>query len=481
MTRTMLDSDPSLYVAGHPERPNRDLAVHDVATHTECVRAPFGTAAHLESAIASAYAARRAAREVPAYERRDILRALAARCRADADALAARLVFEAGKPITAARAEVERAVLTFEIAAEEATRCAGRTYPMDLAPYAEGHRAQSQRVPIGACALITPFNFPLNLVAHKIAPAIAAGCPFVLKPAEKTPLSALAIGAMLAETSWPRAAWSIVPCRVDDADPLVRDERLALLSFTGSDHVGWMLKERAPRKRVILELGGNAACVFDDDVDLDDALPRVMAGAYGNSGQSCISVQRVLVPRAREAEIVERCAAAVRDVPYGDVHDTATVVGPLIDDDAAARVMSWIDQARRAGATVHAGGTCDGRVVAPTLLSGVPADEPLACAEAFGPVMIVQPYDDFAHALALANDSRYGLQAGVFTNRVDHLHQAWDELEVGAVVINDVPSFRVDHMPYGGVKESGIGREGPRSAIEDMTEERLLIVRDRPR
>jgi acyl-CoA reductase-like NAD-dependent aldehyde dehydrogenase len=335
-----------------------------------------------------------------------------------------------------------------------------------------------KRVPIGPCSFISPFNFPLNLAAHKVAPALAAGCPFILKPASLTPIGALIIGEVLAETSLPKGAFSILPCRRDGADLFTTDDRLKLLSFTGSPEVGWALKARAGKKPVVLELGGNAACIVDEGSDIDDAVARIVFGAYYQSGQSCISVQRVMVHEKHYDEVREKLSAAVNALVHGDPKNENTFIGPMISEKEATRLHNWVQEAIEAGAVVLAGGERDGAMLQATLLEDVPADTNVNCQEAFGPVAILSSFRDFDAALDEVNNSDFGLQAGIFTRDIYKIQKAWDELDVGGVVIGDVPSWRVDHMPYGGVKDSGLGREGVRYAIEDMTELRLLVIRD---
>jgi acyl-CoA reductase-like NAD-dependent aldehyde dehydrogenase len=349
--------------------------------------------------------------------------------------------------------------------------------PLDITARAEGYAGFFKRVPIGPCSFISPFNFPLNLAAHKIAPAIAVGCPFVLKPASLTPLGAIAIGEVLAETDLPIGAFSILPCRREGADLFTTDDRLRLLSFTGSAEVGWALKARAGNKKVVLELGGNAACVVCADADLDDAVDRLVTGAFYQSGQSCVSVQRILAHRSIYGELRERLVERVESLRCGDPLDPETFIGPMISEQEARRLHGWIESAVAAGATLLCGGERDGAMLQPTLLEDVPVDQPVCAEEAFGPVAVLSAFDDFDAALDQVNDSRYGLQAGVFTRDLYRAHRAWDRLEVGGVIIGDVPSWRVDNMPYGGVKDSGLGREGVRWAIEDMSEVRLMVVR----
>ena len=370
-----------------------------------------------------------------------------------------------------------RLIDTFRVAAEEATRIVGEVLPLDISARAAGYRGQWKRVPIGPVSLISPFNFPLNLAAHKVAPAIAAGCPFVLKPASLTPVGALLIGEVLAETGLPKGAWSILPCPREGAEQLTTDERLKLLSFTGSGEVGWALKAKAGKKKVVLELGGNAACIVDEGADLAAVIPRLSFGAFYQSGQSCISVQRIFAHSSLYAQLRAQLVSAANHQRVGDPRQETTHLGPLISEKEARRVEKWVNDAVAAGAKLLCGGTRDGVMMPATLLEHVPAELPLCSDEVFGPVAILAPFDDFEEALAQVNASRFGLQAGVFTNDLKRAYRAWDALEVGGVVINDVPSWRVDHMPYGGVKESGLGREGVRFTIEDMTEIRLLVLK----
>jgi acyl-CoA reductase-like NAD-dependent aldehyde dehydrogenase len=335
-----------------------------------------------------------------------------------------------------------------------------------------------KRVPVGPCAFITPFNFPLNLAAHKIAPALAAGCPFVLKPASWTPVGALLIGEILAETNLPEGAFAILPCRSQDVAALVTDDRIKLLSFTGSPEVGWALKARAGKKRVLLELGGNAAVVVDEDADLDDAVQRIVFGAFYQSGQSCISVQRILGHASIYEALRDKLVEATRKLVVGDPKDELTFIGPVISEEDARRLEEWVRSAVAHGGRLLCGGNRRGALFEATLLEDVPKTENLCADEAFGPVAVLSRFTDFDAALAAVNDSIYGLQAGVFTRDLYKAMRAWDRLEVGGVLIGEVPSWRVDHMPYGGVKDSGLGREGIRFAMEEMTEIRLLVVRN---
>ena len=468
------------YLAGRPQSPNQALEVLDKYSGKPVATAAYADSDTIDQAIATAWEARPAMSTFPPDARRDVLEHCVRRFTERREELALALCIEAGKPIGDARGEVDRLIDTFRIAAGEATRIEGEVIELQLSERTRGYRGMTRRVPVGVCSFITPFNFPLNLVAHKVAPAIAAGCPFVLKPAAKTPLGALIIGEVLAETDLPAGAFSIVPCSNEDAAALVEDERIALFSFTGGE-VGWELKSRAGRKKVVLELGGNAACIVDADPgrDLSFVVDRLVSGAYYQSGQSCISVQRIIAHASVYDALRERLAAAVAELACGDPRDEGTFIGPMIDEESARRVEGWVDEAVQAGARVIVAPRREGNLLSPGLLEGVPRDALLYRDEVFGPVALMERFEDFDQALALANDSRFGLQAGVFTGSLDHAMRAWDTLEAGGVVVGDIPSFRVDNMPYGGVKGSGLGREGVRSAIADMTEPRLLVIRDR--
>jgi len=465
------------YLANKPMAPNADLEVIDKYTGEVAARVALADAAAIDAGIAAAHAAERPMRELAGYERQAILEHCVRRFTERAEEMAQALCIEAGKPIKDSRGEVSRFIDTFKIASELAVNIPGEVIPLDRSARAKGYFGMSRRVPIGACSFISPFNFPLNLAAHKVAPALACGCPFVLKPASLTPLGALIIGETLAETNLPEGAFSILPCRRDGADLFTVDERLKLLSFTGSPEVGWDLKARAGKKKVILELGGNAAVVVDEGTNLDDAIPRIIFGAFYQSGQSCIGVQRIIVHASLYDEFKTRFIAATKALIAGDPKDEATFVGPVISEKEAQRMDNWIQSAVRAGASLLCGGVRKGNLLEATVLENVPTSEPAYAEEFFGPVAILSKFDDFEQALNDVNNSRFGLQAGIFTRDIYKAHRAWEELEVGGVVIGDVPSWRVDHMPYGGVKDSGLGREGIRYAIEDMTEIRLFILR----
>ncbi len=476
----MLEKTYPLYLGGEPVAPNHDLEVVDKYTGEVATRVSLADADTIDRAIGLAAAAAPAMAELPAYERQRVLAHCARRFEERAEELALALCIEAGKPIRDSRGEVSRLVDTFRVAAEESVRITGEVLPLDISPRAKGYTGMWKRVPIGPCSFISPFNFPLNLAAHKVAPALAVGCPFVLKPASLTPVGALIIGEVLAETGLPRGAFSILPARREGADRFTSDERLKLLSFTGSPAVGWDLKARAGKKKVVLELGGNAAVVVDADADLGDAVERIVFGAFYQSGQSCIGVQRILVHEQVYGDFRERLVAATRALSAGDPKREDTFIGPMISEQEAARLHGWIEEARRAGARVLCGGARQGAMLEATLLEDAPRDTAVVCQEAFGPVAVLSHFRDFDAALAEVNDSVFGLQAGVFTRDLYRAQRAWNRLEVGGVVIGDVPSWRVDHMPYGGVKDSGLGREGIRFAIEDMSEIRLLVVRTPP-
>ena len=469
------------YLANRPEQPNTDLAVTDKYSGEEVTRVAMADEAAIDRAIGRAAEASDAVRAMPAYERQRVLQHCVSRFTENAEELAQALCVEAGKPIKDSRGEVSRLIDTFRIAAEESVRIYGEVLPMEISPRAAGRRGMWKRVPIGPCSFISPFNFPLNLAAHKVAPAIAAGCPFVLKPASLTPIGALMIGEVLAETNLPEGAFSILPCRRDGARLFTEDERLKLLSFTGSPEVGWKLKARAGKKKVVLELGGNAACIVDEGIRgplMDDAVERMIVGAFYQSGQSCIGVQRIYIHREVYKEFKERFVTATKALVTGDPRDEQTFIGPMISEKEASRLHGWIEEAMERGATLLCGGRREGAMLEATVLEGVDPSLPLHCKEAFGPVALLEPFSDFDEALERVNDSTFGLQAGVFTRDLYRAHRAWDRLEVGGVIIGDIPNWRVDHMPYGGVKDSGLGREGIRWAIEDMTEIRLLVIRD---
>ncbi len=466
------------YLANEPHQPNSDLEVTDKFSGKVVTRVALADPDMIDRAIAAAVESAAPLRRMAAYERRAILDHCIRRFREREEELAQTLRIEAGKPIKDSRGEVARLIDTFQIAADESVRPHGEMLELEIGERTRGYRGWTKRVPIGPCSFISPFNFPLNLAAHKIAPALATGCPFILKPSSKTPLGALLIGEILAETDLPPGAFSILPCSRDAAELFTTDERLRLLSFTGSPDIGWKLKSQAGKKKVILELGGNAACIIDEGANLIDAVSRVVTGAFYRSGQSCISVQRILVHESIAPEFEQQLVAATRKLKSGDPADEDTVIGPMIAESEAERLEDWIRQATDGGAEILCGGKRNGALLEATLLKNVAHDQPLFREEAFGPVAIIDTFSDFDEALRVTNDSDFGIHAGVFTPSLDHAMRAWDELEVGGVLINEMPSWRVDNLPYGGVKDSGLGREGIRYAMEDMTEIRALIIRD---
>ena len=478
MANQLLPAYP-YYLANRAVHGGAMLEVRDKFSGEVATNVSLAGRAQVDAAIAAAVAATEPMRRFKPHQRAAVLQHCVVRFAERVDELAFALCVEAGKPIKDARGEVARLIDTFRIAAEEATRIEGTVMNLELSSRNNGLRGMTQRVPIGPCSFITPFNFPLNLVAHKVAPAIAAGCPFVLKPADRAPLGALIIGEILAETDLPIGAFSILTASIDDATALVEDERIKLLSFTGG-LVGWALKARAGKKKVTLELGGNAACIVDGDQRdvLDTVVERLIFGAYYQSGQSCISVQRILAHGEIYDALREKLVAKVAALVHGDPKDEKTFIGPVIDEASAKRLESWIRAAVAAGGTLLCGGTRQGAMLRAAVLEHVPATCDLSRKEAFGPVVLLERFTDFDKALAIANASDFGLQAGVFTHDLDHAMRAWDRLEVGGVIVNDVPSIRVDNMPYGGVKNSGLGREGVRFAIEDMTELRLLVIKN---
>jgi acyl-CoA reductase-like NAD-dependent aldehyde dehydrogenase len=386
------------------------------------------------------------------------------------------IVQEAGKPIKAARTEVDRAIFIFNVAAEETTRIYGEYLPLDWQEFTAGRWGIVKRFPIGPIAAITPFNFPLHLVAHKVAPAMAAGCPIVLKPAPQTPLTSLLLAECVQQAGWPDGGLNVLPLSNEDASLLVTDERIKLISFTGSVPVGWEIKRRAGKKKVALELGGNAGCIVHSDADVEYAADRCVTGGFTYAGQTCISVQRILVQQSVYGKFIDLFVDGVKQLKSGDPMEESTDVGPLIRESDAVRVGSWIDEAVRAGARLLCGGGRRGSIIEPAELTGTKAEMKVNCQEIFGPVVTVEPYQTFDEALRRINNSNYGLQAGVFTRDVKLLFQAYEELEVGALIAGDIPSFRIDQMPYGGVKDSGVGREGLRYAIEEMTEPKLLVM-----
>lgn len=476
----MLRENYPCFIGNKPVLPNTDLEVTDKYTGEIATSVPLADTKMINSAIELAVRSNKEVAGMPSYKKQEILNHCVKRFKDRFEELAMALCIEAGKPIRDSRGEVSRLIDTFRVAAEESVRMTGEVLPMDISSRAEGYRGMWKRVPIGVCSFISPFNFPLNLAAHKIAPAIATGCPFILKPASLTPVGALIIGEILAETELPMGSFSILPSRRNGAALFTEDERIKLLSFTGSPDVGWTLKSKAGKKKVVLELGGNAACLVDEDADLQDTVERIVFGAFYQSGQSCVSVQRIIVHESIYTEFRTLLVEATSSLKSGDPKDESVFIGPMISKNESERLKMWVDSAIASGGKLLCGGGLNGTILEATLLEDVPPETDICIKEAFGPVAVLSKFRDFDEALEEINDSTFGLQAGVFTRDIHKANRAWDTLEVGGVIIGDVPSWRVDHMPYGGVKDSGLGREGIRFAIEDMTEIRLMVTRDLP-
>jgi len=434
------------------------------------------TEAQYDEAVDAAVAAFEVTRKLPAYERGRILREVSAGLKVRREELGRLIALEAGKPIRDALVEVDRAVLTFRLGAEEAERMTGELIPLDLMPSSKDRIGITRRFPIGPIAGISPFNFPLNLAAHKVAPAIASGNPIVLKPPSKDPLTMLAVAEIIEAAGAPAGSVSILPMTRELGDRMVADPRFKLLTFTGSPSVGWRMKERAGKKKVVLELGGNAGVIVDKTADIDWAVRRSLVGAFAYAGQVCISVQRMFLHQDIWDDFMERFVAGAAALKVGDPLDPATDVGPMVDATAAGRTQRWVDEAVALGGKLRLGGTANGTFFPPTVLTDVPLSAQVCSNEAFAPLVVAFPFREFDEAIAGVNDSMFGLQTGVFTNDLAGAWLAFAELEVGGVIVNDIPTYRIDHMPYGGVKDSGLGREGLRYAIDDMTEIRIMVL-----
>ncbi len=432
--------------------------------------------AELERAVQAAVAAFETTKKLSAAKRFELLGRTVDGLKKRKDEIARTISLEAGKPIRLSRGEVDRAISTFTVAMEESRRIGGEVIPLDVNAAAEGRLGITRRFPLGPILAITPFNFPLNLVAHKVAPSMAAGNSLVLKPASATPLTSILLGEILLDAGMPAGMVNVVPTSSDLADTLVGDERFKLVTFTGSPAVGWELKRKAGKKRVLLELGGNAALIVHDDANLDLAVDRAVNGAFAFSGQVCISVQRIYVHDSVFDTFQARFLEKTKKLAMGDPLDEKNDLGPMIDDANAKRVEEWVDEAKSAGARILCGGTRSGRFVAPTVLTDVAPSMKVHACEVFAPTVNLYRYRDFDDALRAVNDSPFGLQAGLFTRDAGRIFRAFEQLEVGGVIVNDAPTFRVDHMPYGGEKDSGLGREGIRYAIEEMTQLRLLAL-----
>ncbi len=467
--------EKELFIDGTWRETGRTMPVLSPYDGREVAKVHLGGEQEMEDATRAAARAFKEMRSLSRGQRAAILRQAAEGVARRRDAIAATMTDEMGKPIAYARAEVDRCVTTFTLASEEAKRWTGEVVPVDIEPHTGGYYAMTVMVPLGPIAAISPFNFPLNLVAHKLAPCLAIGSSMVLKPARQTPLEALALAEILHEAGAPPGAFNVVNCEPAVGERLATDDRFPFLTFTGSVSVGWRLKQKAWKKRVTLELGGNAACIVHSDADLDYAVQKSLAGGFGQAGQSCISVQRILVHEPVYTAFEKKFLDGVGKLKVGDPKDPATVVGPVIDPASADRILSWIAEAKAAGARVLAGGTREGNIIRPTVVADAGHDLKISCQEVFGPVVTLGKYREFEEAVRLADDSSYGLQAGIFTHDIRLIRHAVQNLNVGGVMVNEVPTMRVDSMPYGGTRDSGIGREGPRYAMHEMSEPRLVM------
>lgn len=445
-------------------------------TNEPVAKVHYAGEADVEEAIQLAQQAYRVTKVLPAYRRAEILENVSRILSNRKIELANLMTAESGKPITYSLAELDRAIFTFKYASEEVKRISGETIPLDLAAHSEKRFGIIRRFPIGPILAITPFNFPLNLVAHKVAPAIAAGNTIVLKPAPQAPILALILAEIVLEADGPAGMLNVIPCSNDLAEKMVRDERFNMLTFTGSAKVGWFLKTIAGKKKVVLELGGNAGVIVDKSADVQSIVKRIALGAFGQTGQSCIKVQRIYISDVIANEFAELFLSTTKEIYFGDPSKLETVTGPLIDNTAADRVECWINEAVASGAKILTGGKRSGLVIEPTVIIDSKPDMNVVREEIFGPVVTLHTFKLFEDAVSEINNSKYGLQAGVFSNDFKNILFAFENLEVGGIVVNDFPTYRIDHMPYGGVKDSGIGREGLKYAIEEMTEPKLLVL-----
>ncbi|MFW6124221.1 MAG: aldehyde dehydrogenase family protein [Acidobacteriota bacterium] len=436
----------------------------------------FADKSQMENTVESAHKAFDKTKELSSGERSEVLEKISYKIKKREKELAESIVLGAGKPIKSAQVEVSRAVNTFKIAAEEAKRINGEIIPLDLMPQTEKRWGFVRHFPIGVIAGITPFNFPLNLVAHKVAPALASGNTFISRPASQVSLTDLILADIIKNTEYPAGGFNAVPCNHQAADALIEDKKIKMITFTGSPDIGWELKKRAHKKIVTLELGGNAAVVIEPDANLDYALPRTVLGAYAYSGQVCISIQRVYLHEKIYDRFMSDFIDSVKNLKMGDPMKASTDLGPMINLKAAKQTEEWLEEAINSGARIVCGGKRDGALFEPTVITDCKPDLRISWLEAFAPVAIVYKYKDFEEALKEVNNSMYGLQAGVFTSDLNKAFRAYEALDVGGVIINDIPTFRIDHMPYGGIKESGFGREGLKYAIEEMTERKLMAL-----
>jgi glyceraldehyde-3-phosphate dehydrogenase (NADP+) len=415
-------------------------------------------------------------RRLPSYRRAEILQGIVDGIKKRSEEIALTLCLESGKPIRDARTEVNRAINTFSIAVEETKRIGGELIPLDLAEASTNRLGITKRFPLGPILGISPFNFPLNLVAHKVAPAIAAGNSIVIKPSSSTPITCLLLGEVILEAGFPPEAISVLPCKPSIAEKLVANDAFKLVTFTGSADIGWSLKRIAGKKRVTLELGGNAGLIIHSDADLDYAIPRAVVGSFSYAGQICISIQRIFVHQDIYDEFLSRFLDAVLKLKIGDPKEEDTDIGPVIDDSAVERIEEWLKEAKNAGAKFLCGGERKGRLIQPTILAEADPSLKVSCQEVFAPVITLTPYTNFIDAVKMVDDSAFGLQAGVFTKDINNIFMAFNGIDVGGLIVNDIPTYRIDHMPYGGVKDSGLGREGVKYAIEEMTELKLMVL-----
>ncbi len=464
-----------IYVAGEFRTTDTPLPVTNPYNRKVFAQTWLAGAAGLEEAITAGVAAEAVMERMPSWQRYEILAQISEALKSDRERLAAVLSQESGKPMRYALGELDRAAQTFRIAAEESKRLPGEYLSLDWTPPGEGKEGWVKYFPVGLMAGIAPFNFPLNLAVHKIAPAIAAGNPVILKPARSTPLSVLELAKIIDRTALPKGALSILPMDRQAGNQLVTDYRFKMLSFTGSPAVGWKMKKEAGRKKVLLELGGNAGVIVGDTADLQRAVDKCVIGGYAYSGQVCIHVQRIYVHEKVFDRFAEMFTERVKNLKFGDPLDPATEISVMIDEENATRVEEWVQESVEEGARILLGGKKKETWFEPTVLTKTATSMKVCALEIFGPVVTLEKYGDFQEAVSFINDSRYGLQAGVFTNRLDEMNYAFNNIRVGGVIINDVPTFRVDHMPYGGVKDSGFGREGVKYSIREMMEPRLLV------
>lgn len=465
------------YLCGKPEFRDTVRTVKSLQHGSILAEVTYADAQAVQQALAAMNVVMPKMRKLSGIQRRKSCEVVYTGLLNRAEEFARLIAQEAGKPIKTARAEVARALTTFRLAMEESTRIAGVQLPVDIDERSEGYYCVVERVAAGPAVFITPFNFPLNLVAHKVAPALACGCPFLLKPSDRTPLTALLLGELLTQANLPPGSWSILPCDVQHVTTMVQDPGVRIVSFTGSVKVGWELQTKAVGKHILLELGSNSAAVVEPDVDITEAISRIVPAAFGYAGQSCISVQRIFLHQRIAPQAIKQLVEKTSALRMGAPLDESTDVSCMIDQDAARRVERWVHQAVDGGAKLLCGGRRDGAFYLPTLLTHVPPNAHLACEEAFAPVAIIEEYEDFSQVLTKVNQSSLGIHAGIFTRDLFKARQAFETLQVGGVIINDVPTVRIDAMPYGGVKQSGLGREGVRFAIEEFCELKTMLVR----